>query len=200
VLNLARKIGSHCLDFFQRHQRQNRKKDDASPRQETNRRSKEAGAHRHTASHRNGILASPIPPIGVLSRSRRAAVATSTAARAMPDPVSYSKNCLTHSAGRSGGAGLRDHPQRIGLCEGPALAAANARESQTEEPRSTRVCEAKEVIRYERLPRTVDRSPVSPPGLIITLAGSCENGGLVNNSMIFSSDDAKIVNQRPRWN
>jgi hypothetical protein len=37
VLNLAQKISSHCLDFFQRHQRQNRKKDDASPRQETNR-------------------------------------------------------------------------------------------------------------------------------------------------------------------
>jgi hypothetical protein len=38
------------------------------------------------------------------------------------------------------------------------------------------------------------------PGLTITLAGNCKNSGLLKSSIILSSDDAKIVNQRPRWN
>ena len=34
MLNLARKIGSHCIFFFQRHQGQDCEKDDTSPSQE----------------------------------------------------------------------------------------------------------------------------------------------------------------------
>ena len=44
------------------------------------------------------------------------------------------------------------------------------------------------------------RKPSSSPGLTIVLAGNCKNSGLLKSSIIFWSDDAKIVNQRPRWN
>lgn len=45
VLDLARKIGSHCLYFFRRRQRQHREKKHANPCQDTEGRSDKAGGH-----------------------------------------------------------------------------------------------------------------------------------------------------------
>jgi hypothetical protein len=60
VLNLARKIGPHCLYFFRWHQRQDSEENDATPCQEAKRGSEEASPHLHRLTIL-ADLASPVP-------------------------------------------------------------------------------------------------------------------------------------------